>query len=201
MLKQNIDAALYFGRTRTWTSVKKSVFLFFFSDQAINLWAFVKDFKLPCFLHLLIVWSPKFWSLYHHVFKAITEPAEKTLNQCSYTLLLNCVGKACICTNADLFNIKPKASSKQLGFYFPQFEYIGKFILLFNISICREDRITDPICKNLFFWFYSVWQRICLQHSPQLWERREEDRLYPIQLHEDYHVQSTKSRGLSWWVL
>lgn len=98
----------------------------FCPHKALNLWTFMKDFKLLRFLHLLTSWGSKFWSLSHLIFKAITTSAEKTLNQCSYTLLLWCVCKTCICACTSPCNIKNKASSKQLNLYFSQFECVWK---------------------------------------------------------------------------
>lgn len=88
-----------------------------------------------------------------------------------------------------------------MQFHFSKFEYVWKICFIiqcFYLQSRENNDLMQYIKINPFV--VLVWQRICVQHSPQLWERRKENWLYPIQLHEDYHVQSTKSRGLSWWV-
>lgn len=45
-----------------------------------------------------------------------------------------------------------------------------------------------------------VWQSICLQHPPHVRQRRQANRLHPLQLHEGDFIKPTEPRGLPWWV-
>lgn len=120
-------------------NLSKEIFIsIFHPDKAINLWPFMKDFELLCFLHLPTSWDSKFWSLNHLIFKAITAWAEKTLNQCSYILLSWCVCKTCICAYTSPSNIKIKASSKQLDFCSSQFEYVWNVYFVIQYFCLRS---------------------------------------------------------------
>lgn len=57
-----------------------------------------------------------------------------------------------------------------------------------------------PFASSLLLSLSVVWQSICLQHPPHVWQRRQANRLHPLQLHEGDFIKPTQPRRPSWWV-